>query len=409
MNTLIKILTFLIIFVNICFAQNFFPLKVGNIYQVKDHWWWAVGNTGESGTYYYSTSIERDTLINGQIFFGILNYNAPYTPPFDQDYLFRYDSLSQQLLVRIPDDTLTRLAVDFTIPAESTFVSFIQGGGENYTSEGFSSIVVLGDTHIVYTMKDNILPRHTYKFGDNIGFIYYEVYDANINSASFSGHDVISAIIDSIIYNPLILKIDSLYPAFDRPVDTFPYLMTIPYTASYSALVDSFYLYVEHIRSDTLVQTKKNNLSKSNPSHLTFYLDSLKVGDKIKLRATITDTSIYKNVAHYPDTGWVVMNVLSPILSLEDDNFPLTYNLDQNFPNPFNPKTRIRYQVPEAAFVTLKVYDVLGNEVETLINEEQIIGTHEIDFDGSGLTSGIYYYRITANDFSQTKKMILLK
>ena len=74
------------------------------------------------------------------------------------------------------------------------------------------------------------------------------------------------------MYNPLVLNADSLYPIEDRPVDTFPFLLTIPYTASYPELIDSFYLYVEQIRSDTVVQTEKFNLSKDNPSQISFYL-----------------------------------------------------------------------------------------------------------------------------------------
>jgi hypothetical protein len=407
MNTLIKIFTFLIIFVNICFAQNFFPLKVGNTYQIKDDWWWYAGNTGESGTYYYTVTVVKDTIISGDTFYNV-NYNN-FSQPFSNDCYYRFDSLQQKLFIKIPNDTTIRLAVDFVLPSGASYTSYISGTADNYTSLGISPVVFLGDTHFVYTMEDAVIPRHTYQFSDVVGFKQYKYYFATYSSASSSTQNVISAIIDSVIYNPLVLRIDSLYPVLDRPIDTFPYLMTIPYTASYSALVDSFYLDVEQLRSDTLVQTKKYILSKSNPSHLTLYLDGLHVGDKLKLRSTITDTSIYYTVDHYPDTGWVEINVLPPILNVENVYAPLSYELAQNYPNPFNPITRIRYQIPEPAFVTIKVYDVLGNEIETLINEEQIAGTYAINFDGSGLTSGVYYYSITANEFLQTKKMILLK
>ncbi|MCZ7615371.1 MAG: T9SS type A sorting domain-containing protein [Ignavibacteriaceae bacterium] len=103
------------------------------------------------------------------------------------------------------------------------------------------------------------------------------------------------------------------------------------------------------------------------------------------------------------------MNVLPPILNVEEENLLSFYELAQNFPNPFNPTTKIKYQLPEPVFVTIKVYDVLGNEIETLVNEERDAGSYKIDFNGLELTSGIYYYRITAGNFSQTKKMILLK
>ena len=87
---------------------------------------------------------------------------------------------------------------------------------------------------------------------------------------------------------------------------------------------------------------------------------------------------------------------------------PRNYALEQNYPNPFNPSTTIRYQIPKDGLVTLKVYDVLGREVKTLVNSYQSAGEHFVKFDGRGLASGVYFYSLTAGDFSQTKKMILL-
>lgn len=90
--------------------------------------------------------------------------------------------------------------------------------------------------------------------------------------------------------------------------------------------------------------------------------------------------------------------------------FPLIeFNLDQNYPNPFNPKTVISYQLPVSKLVTLKIYDILGSEVETLVNEEKPAGTHEVIFDAESLGSGIYFYRLTAGDYVSTRKMLLLK
>jgi hypothetical protein len=88
---------------------------------------------------------------------------------------------------------------------------------------------------------------------------------------------------------------------------------------------------------------------------------------------------------------------------------PVIYNLSQNYPNPFNPSTNIEYSIPSESFVELTVYDVLGNEVATLVNEEQSAGTYKADFSGVNLTSGTYFYRIQAGNFLDTRKMILLK
>jgi hypothetical protein len=83
--------------------------------------------------------------------------------------------------------------------------------------------------------------------------------------------------------------------------------------------------------------------------------------------------------------------------------------LSQNYPNPFNPITKIRFQISDFGFVTLKVYDVLGNETATLINEEKSVGAYEVEFNASGLSSGIYFYQLRTIDFVQTKRMIYLK
>jgi len=88
---------------------------------------------------------------------------------------------------------------------------------------------------------------------------------------------------------------------------------------------------------------------------------------------------------------------------------PLKFSLEQNYPNPFNPVTSIQYSINSMQFVTLKVYDVLGKEVATLVNEEKPSGHYEINFNASNLASGIYYYQLRAGEFVETKKMLLLK
>lgn len=85
------------------------------------------------------------------------------------------------------------------------------------------------------------------------------------------------------------------------------------------------------------------------------------------------------------------------------------FNLNQNYPNPFNPSTTIGYELPEKSFITIKVYDVLGNDVETLVEKIESAGVHEVQFDASKLSSGIYYYRMTAGETELNRNMIYLK
>ncbi|HED06203.1 MAG TPA: T9SS type A sorting domain-containing protein [Ignavibacteria bacterium] len=101
-------------------------------------------------------------------------------------------------------------------------------------------------------------------------------------------------------------------------------------------------------------------------------------------------------------------------VELVNDNIPVKFSLVQNYPNPFNPSTTIEYSIPtvetrHALSVQLKIYDILGREVAVLINEQQQPGYYKVNFDASALSSGMYFYRIIAGKFVQTKKMVLLK
>lgn len=109
--------------------------------------------------------------------------------------------------------------------------------------------------------------------------------------------------------------------------------------------------------------------------------------------------------------GLAVFNENGIVLDVKGQSgvVPSSISLHQNYPNPFNPSTTISYELPWSAFVVLTVYDVLGREVETLVNERQIAGSHSVRFDGSALPSGVYFYRLEAGTYHETKKLILLK
>jgi len=124
-------------------------------------------------------------------------------------------------------------------------------------------------------------------------------------------------------------------------------------------------------------------------AELTIFIDEGNDG-------TIDDTMFVKNQA---------TNIKDEGLLLSPDS----YNLAQNYPNPFNPTTSIRYSIPTRSNVTLKVYDILGNEVANLVNEEKDKGVYTVNFNAIGLSSGIYFYTLRADGFVQTKKMLLIK
>jgi hypothetical protein len=124
---------------------------------------------------------------------------------------------------------------------------------------------------------------------------------------------------------------------------------------------------------------------------------------------------VYKNGTSSISTDYDVQQALSfPMTTttgIGNNNGSLVtdYSLSQNYPNPFNPVTNIRYSIPQDGNVTFKVYDMLGNEVAEYVNGFQKSGIYTVTFDGADLASGVYYYKLEANNFSETKKMMLVK
>ena len=117
--------------------------------------------------------------------------------------------------------------------------------------------------------------------------------------------------------------------------------------------------------------------------------------------ATIGYAFALLDTSHYP-----------PPTGIEDDLLtqkPTEYKLSQNYPNPFNPNTTIEFIIPRSSLVKLSVYDILGKKVSTLVNEEKPAGSYKVDFNVANLPSGVYFYKIKAGNFVQTKKMIFMK
>ena len=97
------------------------------------------------------------------------------------------------------------------------------------------------------------------------------------------------------------------------------------------------------------------------------------------------------------------------IIVSDEFNLPATFALFQNYPNPFNPSTIIRYQHPVDVNVTLKLYNVMGQEVQTLVNQAMEAGEHTVEFSNTGLSSGVYFYTLTAGSFNETRKLLLVR
>jgi|WetSurMetagenome_2_1015567.scaffolds.fasta_scaffold09564_3 hypothetical protein len=112
----------------------------------------------------------------------------------------------------------------------------------------------------------------------------------------------------------------------------------------------------------------------------------------------------------YTNSLWTVLNsAMTTLTGTINSEIPVEAYLSNNYPNPFNPSTKIEYAIPKNSFVTLKIYDNLGREVSTLVNEQKSAGKYSIDYNANNLTTGVYYYKLTSDNFSNVKKMILVK
>lgn len=136
-------------------------------------------------------------------------------------------------------------------------------------------------------------------------------------------------------------------------------------------------------------------------------------GSSYLLSSTVGETFIGKTVnienRHNLGFWYVYKQSIITEVEKEEENLPTMFKLEQNYPNPFNPSTVIKFGVPEKSTVVLKIYDILGGEVTTLVNEEMDPGWYKREFDASYYSSGVYIYRMQAGSYVSTKKMILLR
>jgi hypothetical protein len=394
-----------VISANIVHSQNYFPMQLSNKYQVQEliHSHLPTGGGSYSRLNDLKLLPLQDTMINNIHFFRF-NYMQSYKP-LNPNCFYGYDTLQNILYAKCPGDDTLRIAVDFNVPKDSLFVSYISGSPHSATSAGKFTDNVMGDTLPCFAFNSNYeLVRKSYYFGSGIGL--YASKHFEFGGEFTSDINLISAIIDTNIFNPITLKITSLSPLINRPLNTFPFVMHGIYQTNLD-VTDTFKLLYQYQR-DSLVYYSGSVIFNSADNINILLPPDAAPGDILKVRAEISDTSIFNNFASYPDTGYASILILAPT-DVNDATVSYSFQLEQNYPNPFNPSTTIRYQIPKSGFVNLKVYDVLGNEVAVLVNENKSKGNYNLTFNASGLAAGVYIYLLKVNDYVSSKKMILLK
>lgn len=158
----------------------------------------------------------------------------------------------------------------------------------------------------------------------------------------------------------------------------------------------------------------EEDLAYTNPVLLSGGMGRLPLGDLYRwfpdkyTQWKAQASTEYARIDAWLNTG-VDLGGTDAVQAPSNQSRPIAYSLCQNYPNPFNPVTRIDYAIPQGGNVTLKVYNILGVEVATLHAGYQQPGDHTVTFDGAGLASGVYFYRLRAGDFVSTRKLVLIK
>ena len=397
-------------------AQNYFPGTVGDKFQEEAY----MKNSDSFGSKVEHYTYPNFSISDSLFFDNVMYYN------YDGKY-YSYDSINQRLNIYMNGNV--HLAVDFNQPANAAQVLYFGGDHMKWKSYGVSVKNVLGKDRLVYKMaKDssylggpsNRFMEWVVEFVDGIGLYsyYYHVWDmwSSWDEYKTNSEKIILAKVGADEINTVNQNISLVDPVHDLKLNEFGYALALNVDNPIPSLISNFYVEFNIYRNGSLNAVKNFTIDKSSlMAFINPQAGDIAVGDSIAFRCVLQDTSIFNNITTCPDTGYYTYKILSNISSVEgsENDRVKEYQLDQNYPNPFNPTTVIKYSVPKQSNVKLIIFDALGREVATLVNEEKQPGSYKVEFQSAvnnqQLASGIYFYQLRAGDFIQTKKMVLLR
>lgn len=330
---------------------------------------------------------------------NILDFSS--NPTVDKDFKFFNFSGGNYNEATITKPLSDKLWINIDLPVENNNKGTIVSG-----LSGWTDVVMMNfDIRTKDTVNVKYLPNN----------IFWQIYDGD-NKTNWSTGSFINLVSEPANVKLLSFKaelLDNSNISFDW--STITYAAINGYDIERSTSID-----ISTSSSSTINWEKigfvnsQNNLN--TPEYYRFIDNSVQISHDVKYRILSINNDETRSIIEEYDSK-------SAAASNENKITNLSFDLEQNYPNPFNPSTKIRYTIPTSPlnpspsqgdgqgerFVTLKVFDILGNEVATLVNEQQSTGQHEVIFDATGLASGVYIYKIDTGSFISTKKMILLR
>jgi hypothetical protein len=364
-----------------------------------------------------TTTITRDTVINSNTYF---NYSG----------WMRYSDGDKKIYKFVNPNDLVYMdfnkAIGDTFYQPNVFFNDINfatvNGGEsklfsqNYKYKGFIRVeaVISNNSYTEYFAENfGSFKSESYSYGPGGGTNDYSnimmaiLYDSLGNMHYFTEHHK-----PEITITPLnVIHSNNFNLNFN--VDHYYNRNSGIPTEGLVNFIDSVVFESYYQKGDSL--QSKPDLIVTNPSvgqyQITTTLDTnlMKKGFAFNYRIIAKDKGIIQETSISPDSGYYKC-VWDFGQGIENkNNIPVDYVLSQNYPNPFNPTTSISFSIPSRQFTIVKVYDILGNEIITLVNEEKPAGKYIVNFNASNLHSGVYFYSIRAGSFTDTKKLILIK
>ncbi len=403
-----KILFGFIFSVNLLTAQNWFPLGIGNKWQM-------FGSSEFQGSTYWwikNFVINSDTIINGLKYY---HHTAG---------IFRYDTVGQKLFTYGFNADSNKYAeglyMDFNLPNNSTFRQF--NPGSSIYNHREVTVVETNTTFLGRSWNVKGFKYYNYPyFGSGYWALNFGYFDSTPIQAQFWLNDSLLTYDHGyypVIYFTPITQISSNRFKTNFSVHHY-YSRWIPAGAPGGSLnyIESVNLLGFYEKGDSVYNIQPVSATIGQVCTLNFYLDLelLKRQYIFKYKIQAKDKGLILHYSTSPNTGYFSLVYVDSTTNITDnDNRPNNFALVQNYPNPFNPSTKIRYAIPllggaRGGLVTIKIFDVLGNEIETLVNEEKSPGTYEITWNAVGLPSGVYFYQLRSGEFVETKKMLLLR
>ena len=396
---------------------NYFPGIKGSRYlYLQDSDSYTLNSSSSS---IYEKGFYRDTIMNGNYY--IVDYSS----------WLRFDIKKQRIYSFI---------IYYNVPKDTLFMDFSLQNGQTFYipspfAPGFNPATVVSTKYVFFGDTLKAKGFHTINMEMGYNRVYYaknigEVFSYSYDGAwghSYTSRSLIEAEIhtrDSIIkyddknapeilFNPPSeLNGDSLKLRV-QVKHVYSILYEDKWVNSPRHFIDSVTIY-SHYKKDSTIQLEQMRVAFLENSHGDFYTCSLKIynqmladGWEFCYKIVAKDKGIFPEYTTVPPEGYFTFG--TPPLKTENDASLKIFCLSQNYPNPFNPVTKIQFTVPHNEAVKIKVYDFLGAEITTLVNRELNSGSYEVDFNGKTLASGIYFVRMEAGKFVETKKIVLLK